>query len=216
VPGARSCCATSTRRSPTGLPTWPGKVGRAHQRAAGALRGGRPRAPAGVPRRQRRDAGTCCWSAPAGYRTAPARTRRRRSRHRGRRRVLVDEYQRTTRRTSTRSVTSARPTSSSTWPTTRRKIVRAQPVHPDAPRRADHRFVPSAVFTAPQIGHRRADEEELPGARGGATCQRAGLRRWLRRRWRPRGFCKLLADRSPGSCSLARDGRAGLHGDTSR
>ena len=48
-------------------------------------------------------------------------------------------------------VTSAATTGSSTWPTSRRDTVQHNLLHPDDLVASDHRFVPSAVFTSPQI-----------------------------------------------------------------
>ena len=102
---------------------------------------------------------------------------------------------------SSRSATSARRSSSSTSPTTRRGSSRTTCCTPTRRGAADHRFVPAAVFTEPQIAAVGRTEQQ---------CRADGPR--LRRcrsqdygdvayGWAMEddtGFCKVLADRGTG------------------
>jgi len=80
------------------------------------------------------------------------------------------------------------------------KVVGHNLLHPDAPRRTDHRFVPSAVFTDPQIASVGRTEQ---------ACREAGLDYTVKVQeyadiaygWAledDTGFCKVLADRGTG------------------
>ena len=80
------------------------------------------------------------------------------------------------------------------------KVVQYNLLHPDAPRRTDHRFVPSAVFTDPQIASVGRTE---------AQCRAMGLDYVVKIQeygdiaygWAMEdttGFCKLIADRGTG------------------
>ncbi len=80
------------------------------------------------------------------------------------------------------------------------KVVQHNLLHPDAPRRTDHRFVPSAVFTNPQIAAVGRTE---------AQCRAMGLDYVVKIQeygdvaygWAMEdttGFCKLIADRGTG------------------
>ncbi len=80
------------------------------------------------------------------------------------------------------------------------KIVQHNLLHPDAPRRTDHRFVPSAVFTNPQIASVGRTE---------AQCRAMGLEYVVKVQeygdvaygWAmadTTGFCKLIAHRGTG------------------
>ncbi len=80
------------------------------------------------------------------------------------------------------------------------KVVQHNLLHPDAPRRTDHRFVPSAVFTDPQIASVGRTE---------AQCRAMGLDYVVKVQeygdiaygWAMKdttGFCKLIADRGSG------------------
>jgi mycothione reductase len=80
------------------------------------------------------------------------------------------------------------------------KVVAHNLLHPDAPRRTDHRFVPSAVFTQPQIASVGRTEQQ---------CREAGLDYAVKVQeyadiaygWAledDTGFCKVLADRGTG------------------
>ena len=76
-------------------------------------------------------------------------------------RVKVDEYQKTsTSRTSTRWATSARTTSSSTSRTTRPRWSGTTCSTRTTRSRRDHRFVPAAVFSNPQIASVGLTEEQ--------------------------------------------------------
>ena len=80
------------------------------------------------------------------------------------------------------------------------KVVQHNLLHPGSPRRTDHRFVPSAVFTDPQIASVGRTE---------AQCRAMGLDYVVKIQdyadvaygWAmvdSTGFCKLIADRSTG------------------
>ena len=115
--------------------------------------------------------------------------------------VVVDEHQRTDRRrASGRWATSATATSSSTWPTTRPGSSGTTCCTPTTWSRADHRLVPSAVFTHPQIASvglteqrpREQGVDHVTARQTTATPPTAG-------RWRtPASFAKLLADPATG------------------
>ena len=104
------------------------------------------------------------------------------------------------RRGSGRSATSARRSSSSTSPTTSRRSCGTTSLHPEDPRRTDHRFVPRAVFTHPQIASVGRTEEQ---------CRTEGLDITVKIQaygdvaygWAMEdttGFCKIIADRGTG------------------
>ena len=57
------------------------------------------------------------------------------------------------------------------------RVVAHNLLHPDTPQKTDHRFVPAAVFTEPQIATVGRTEQVLPGRRPGLRSARAGLRR---------------------------------------
>ncbi|WP_028924938.1 mycothione reductase [Pseudonocardia acaciae] len=80
------------------------------------------------------------------------------------------------------------------------KIVAYNLLHPDAPRRADHRFVPSAVFTAPQVASVGLTEEECRerGVRYVSAVQEYGSVAYGWAMEDTTGFCKVLADPSTG------------------
>jgi mycothione reductase len=80
------------------------------------------------------------------------------------------------------------------------KVVAHNLIHPDAPRRTDHRFVPSAVFTEPQIAAVGRTEQD---------CRAEGLDYVVKVQafgdvaygWAMEddtGFCKVLAERGTG------------------
>jgi mycothione reductase len=80
------------------------------------------------------------------------------------------------------------------------KVVQHNLLHPGSPRRTDHRFVPSAVFTDPQIASVGRTE---------AQCRAMGLDYVVKSQdyadvaygWAmvdETGFCKLIADRATG------------------
>lgn len=80
------------------------------------------------------------------------------------------------------------------------KVVAHNLVYPDAPRRADHRFVPAAVFTSPQaatVGLTEAECREQ-GLDYVSTVQEYGSVAYGWAMEDTSGFCKLLADRSTG------------------
>jgi len=94
---------------------------------------------------------------------------------------LVDEYQRTTAPDIYALGDVSSPYQLKHVANHEAKIVAHNLLHPDAPRRADHRFVPSAVFTAPQIATVGLTEEECRerGVRyvfSGAGLRLGGLR----------------------------------------
>jgi mycothione reductase len=80
------------------------------------------------------------------------------------------------------------------------KIVAHNLLHPEAPRRADHRFVPSAVFTSPQVASVGLTEEECREREGryvSAVQEYASVAYgWAMED--TTGFCKLLADPATG------------------
>ena len=106
-----------------------------------------------------------------GRREDRPRAHRRRA-HPGRR---VPAHRRS--RASGRSATSARPTSSSTSPTTRRGSCSTTCCTPTRCAPPSHRFVPSAVFTHPQVAVGRAARAGPPRAGHALRRQGPGLRR---------------------------------------
>ncbi|WP_194892427.1 mycothione reductase [Catenulispora pinisilvae] len=80
------------------------------------------------------------------------------------------------------------------------RVVAHNLVHPDQPIEADHRFVPHAVFTAPQIASVGLTEQ---GARAGGVPYVVGRRDYagIAYGWAmndPEGFAKILADPQTG------------------
>jgi mycothione reductase len=115
-------------------------------------------------------------------------------------RVVVDEYQRTTVPGIYALGDICSPFQLKHVANHEARVVAHNLLYPDAPRKADHRFVPSAVFTAPQIASVGLTEAE---------CRERGLDYvsamqdyssvaygWAMED--SEGFCKLLADRSSG------------------
>ena len=78
---------------------------------------------------------------------------------------------------SGRWATSAATTSSSTWPTTRRASCSTTCCTPTTCVASDHRFVPSAVFTSPQIASVGLTEQQAARAGRRAPRRAPGLRR---------------------------------------
>ena len=65
--------------------------------------------------------------------------------------VVVDDNSEPRRRGCSLSVTSVTPTSSSTSPTTEARVVQHNLLHPESMITSDHRFVPHAVFSDPEV-----------------------------------------------------------------
>jgi mycothione reductase len=80
------------------------------------------------------------------------------------------------------------------------RIVAHNLLHPDAPKRADHRFVPSAVFTSPQLATVGLSEDECRerSLRYVSVVQDYGSVAYGWAMEDTTGFCKLLADPSTG------------------
>jgi mycothione reductase len=84
------------------------------------------------------------------------------------------------------------------------KVVAHNLLHPDSPREADHRYVPSAVFTAPQIASVGLTEAECRArAAAGEGEYVSALQDYssVAYGWAMEdsvGFCKLLADPASG------------------
>ena len=167
----------------SGSPSWPARRWDVQlgQEVVGA-RGARGDVTARAGRRHRRSAATCCWSPPAGCPTATCSTCRRPAcRPTDDGRIVVDDQPAHRRSTgSSRWATSARRTSSSTWPTTRPGWC-AQPAAPGlaAAQRPPVRAVGGVHRPADRRG--RADRGAVPGRgldvrRGGAGVRRRRLR----------------------------------------
>jgi mycothione reductase len=111
-------------------------------------------------------------------------------------RVAVDEYQRTTAPGIYALGDISSPYQLKHVANHEAKIVAHNLLHPDSPRRADHRFVPSAVFTAPQIATVGLTEEECRerGVRYVSTVQEYSSVAYGWAMEDRDGFCKLLAD----------------------
>jgi mycothione reductase len=80
------------------------------------------------------------------------------------------------------------------------KVVAHNLLHPDAPRRTDHRFVPAAVFTDPQIASVGLTEDECRAA-GHDYCVKIQAYGDVAYGWAMEdtgGFCKVLAERGTG------------------
>ncbi|TWF74502.1 mycothione reductase [Pseudonocardia hierapolitana] len=80
------------------------------------------------------------------------------------------------------------------------KVVAHNLLHPDAPRRSDHRFVPAAVFTEPQIAAVGLTEAEC---RAGHLDYTAAVQEYgdVAYGWAMEdttGFCKVIAERGTG------------------
>jgi mycothione reductase len=80
------------------------------------------------------------------------------------------------------------------------KVVAHNLLHPDAPRRSDHRFVPAAVFTEPQIAAVGLTEAEC---RAGHLDYTAAVQEYgdVAYGWAMEdstGFCKVIAERGSG------------------
>jgi mycothione reductase len=80
------------------------------------------------------------------------------------------------------------------------KVVAHNLLHPDAPRRSDHRFVPAAVFTDPQIATVGLTEAEC---RAGHLDHTAAVQEYgdVAYGWAMEdttGFCKVIAERGSG------------------
>ncbi|HEY2205887.1 MAG TPA: mycothione reductase [Pseudonocardia sp.] len=80
------------------------------------------------------------------------------------------------------------------------KIVSHNLLHPDSPRAADHRFVPAAVFTAPQVATVGLTEDECRerGVDYVSVVQEYGSVAYGWAMEDTTGFCKLLADPRTG------------------
>ncbi|HEY1969068.1 MAG TPA: mycothione reductase [Pseudonocardia sp.] len=80
------------------------------------------------------------------------------------------------------------------------KVVAHNLLHPEAPRRADHRFVPAAVFTSPQIATVGLTEQDCrdQGLRYVSAVQEYGSVAYGWAMEDTSGFCKLLADPATG------------------
>jgi mycothione reductase len=80
------------------------------------------------------------------------------------------------------------------------KVVAHNLVHPEAPRRADHRFVPSAVFTEPQIASVGRTEQQCraDGLDYAVKVQAYGDVAYGWALEDDTGFCKILAERGSG------------------
>jgi mycothione reductase len=80
------------------------------------------------------------------------------------------------------------------------KVVAHNLLHPDAPRRSDHRFVPSAVFTEPQIASVGATEAECRADHLDHTVavQAYGDVAFGWAMEDTTGFCKVIAERGTG------------------
>ncbi|HLU59718.1 MAG TPA: mycothione reductase [Pseudonocardia sp.] len=80
------------------------------------------------------------------------------------------------------------------------KVVAHNLLHPDAPRRSDHRFVPSAVFTDPQIASVGLTEAECraSGLDYTAAVQEYGDVAYGWAMEDTTGFCKVIAERGTG------------------
>ena len=80
------------------------------------------------------------------------------------------------------------------------KVVAHNLLHPDAPRRSDHRFVPAAVFTEPQIAAVGHTEAECRAAHVDYTAavQDYGAVAYGWAMEDTTGFCKVIAERGSG------------------
>jgi mycothione reductase len=80
------------------------------------------------------------------------------------------------------------------------KVVAHNLLHPDAPRRSDHRFVPAAVFTDPQIATVGLTEAECRAGRLDYTAavQEYGAVAYGWAMEDTTGFCKVIAERGNG------------------
>lgn len=78
------------------------------------------------------------------------------------------------------------------------KVVAHNLAHPDDLRTTDHRFVPSAVFTDPQIASVGATEAECAGQDVAITVQAYGDVAYGWAMEDTTGFCKLIAERGTG------------------
>jgi mycothione reductase len=115
-------------------------------------------------------------------------------------RVLVDDQQRTTAPGIYALGDASSPFQLKHVANHEAKVVQHNLMHPDSPRRTDHQFVPSAVFTDPQIASVGRTE---------AQCRAMGLDYVVKIQeygdvaygWAmddTTGFCKLIADRGTG------------------
>ena len=123
-PGGPGCSSPSTPTSPSASPRWPGSAGTSTCRPRSPVVHGRDRAagrgPSSARGRHRRWPGTCCWSPPGASRTPMTwawTSPGSRLRTTGASRSTSTGGRRP--RGSGRSATSARRSSSSTWPTPR-------------------------------------------------------------------------------------------------
>ena len=80
------------------------------------------------------------------------------------------------------------------------RVVAHNLLHPDAPRRTDHRFVPAAVFTDPQIAAVGRTEAQCraDGLDYAVTVQDYGDVAYGWAMEDTTGFCKVLAERGTG------------------
>ena len=80
------------------------------------------------------------------------------------------------------------------------KVVAHNLLHPDAPRRTDHRFVPAAVFTEPQIAAVGRTEQDCraEGLDYAVNVQAYGDVAYGWAMEDDTGFCKVLAERGTG------------------
>ena len=166
---ANACSSNRTSRSPAPTPRSPGPARRpaAHHRHRGPAR--RPRLDPDDDVEGRAGAGsrpTRCSSRSGGRQHRPSRRRRRRVCPATRTAAWLSTP--SSRRRSagcSPSATSAASGSSSTWPTTRCGWSSTTCCSRTAPIESDHRFVPHAVFTHPQLAAFGKTEQELREAR---------------------------------------------------
>ena len=149
-----------------------------------------------APGRRRADAELGpCW-------TWSHRRRGRRGRARGGRRVPADQC----RRASTRSATSTAPHQLKHVANHEARVVKHNLLHPDDRIEADHRYVPHAVFSSPQVAAVGLTEQEAIEPRHPVCRRRRGVRRH-RLRLGDGGHHRLRQDprrsRRPACCSAA-------------
>ena len=116
-------------------------------------------------------------------------------------RIVVDEYQRTTAEGVWALGDVSSPYQLKHVANHEMRVVAHNLAHPDDLRKTDHRFVPSAVFSHPQLATVGRTEQELRAA--GIALRQLPARSTARpptagRSRTPRSFCKLLADPASG------------------